>query len=78
LFYGELSKFEVHQVGPKDYGSQNVSFLAFMGTELTDGKKSIAQIMRYLFIKSPKNQNQRKKINFLDTKIQDPDQDLHF
>jgi hypothetical protein len=25
---------EVHQVGPKNYVSQNFSFLAFMGTEL--------------------------------------------
>jgi hypothetical protein len=28
------SEYEVHQVGPKDYGSQNFSFLAFLGTEL--------------------------------------------
>jgi hypothetical protein len=28
------SEYEVHQVGPKDYGSQNFSFLAFIGTEL--------------------------------------------
>jgi hypothetical protein len=35
--YPKDSKFqnsEVHQVGPKDYGSQNFSFLAFIGTEL--------------------------------------------
>jgi hypothetical protein len=28
------SEYEVHQVGPKDYGSQNFSFLASIGTEL--------------------------------------------
>jgi hypothetical protein len=28
------SEYEVHQVGPKDYRSQNFSFLAFIGTEL--------------------------------------------
>jgi hypothetical protein len=28
------SEYEVHQVDPKDYGSQSFSFLAFMGTEL--------------------------------------------
>jgi hypothetical protein len=28
------SEYEVHQVGPKDYGSQNFTFLAFIGTEL--------------------------------------------
>jgi hypothetical protein len=25
------SEYEVHQIGPKNYGSQNYSFLAFMG-----------------------------------------------
>jgi hypothetical protein len=28
------SEYEVHQVGPKHYGSQNFSFITFLGTEL--------------------------------------------
>jgi hypothetical protein len=28
------SEYKVHQVGPKDYGSQNFNSLAFIGTEL--------------------------------------------
>jgi hypothetical protein len=34
------TEYEVHQVGPKNYGSQNFSFLAFIGTELVSRKIS--------------------------------------
>jgi hypothetical protein len=38
------SEFEVHQVGLKDYGSQNFSFLAFMGEVV-----GVAQILYHNF-----------------------------
>jgi hypothetical protein len=51
------SEYDVHQVGPKDFGSQYFSFLASIGTELVPRqisatardrrKKSIAQIMLF-------------------------------
>jgi hypothetical protein len=49
----------VHQVGPKDSGSQNVSFLALKAEpvgevqrRVTDGKKFVAQIMFFSHKKS--------------------------
>jgi hypothetical protein len=39
------SEYEVHQVGPKYYGSQNFSFLAFIGTELVSRQISATAAM---------------------------------
>jgi hypothetical protein len=60
----KISKYEVHQVGLKDSGSQNFTFLALKGkavgvtqilcTMARDRrKKFIAQIMNKKFIKIP-------------------------
>jgi hypothetical protein len=50
-------EYEVHQVGPKDYGSQNFSFLAFIGTELVSRQisataKATARDRRKIFYRS--------------------------
>jgi hypothetical protein len=55
----QKSEYEVHQVGPKDCGNQNFSFLAFIETELMSRqisatardrrKKIYAKIMLFHF-----------------------------
>jgi hypothetical protein len=40
-------RYEVHEVGSKDYGSQNFSFLASIGTELVSIQISATATARY-------------------------------
>jgi hypothetical protein len=70
------SEYEVHQVGLKDYGSQNFSFLAFIGTELVSRQissgngawqteKFFSLKSCFLAIKSPKTwKSAIKKFHF--------------